>query len=119
LAGTLRADGKAFVSYVREAYTGVEDTNVRVTFDREISGSAFSGAQVLPHQSEWVVPPVKGVVLEIKFTNRFPLWLETMVQSLNLNRTAFAKYVRCIYSMLQPGRPLRDPLVQGIPEVWL
>jgi len=119
LAGTLRADGKAFVSYIREAYTSPDDESVRLTFDRDLAGSAYKGEFRLADPSQWIRPPVKGVVLEIKFTNRFPAWLQAMVQNFNLQRQAFAKYVRCVYSMLQPGRPLRDPLVQGIPEVWL
>jgi hypothetical protein len=48
---------------------------------------------------------VDGVVLELKFTDRFPNWMHDCVQIFNLRRTTMPKYVECV-SILD-GSPLR------------
>jgi hypothetical protein len=35
----------------------------------------------------------REIILEVKFTNRFPLWLEDMIRHFGLNITGAAKYV--------------------------
>jgi hypothetical protein len=42
-----------------------------------------------------VYPKLGGVVLELKFTNRFPNWMRQMVGIFDLERTSVAKYVSC------------------------
>ena len=95
LRGAIGAEGRAFVSYLREAYA-TPDERVRVTFDRLIRGAPYRGAFQLPPDREWTYPPVAGVVLELKFTDRFPVWMREMVRALNLWRGPMAKYVSCV-----------------------
>jgi len=41
-------------------------------------------------------PKVPGIILELKFDNRFPLWMQELVRNWDLYRTTMAKYVHCI-----------------------
>ena len=100
LRGVIGADGHAYISYMREAYAS-PDERVRVTFDRRIRGAPYNYVFQLPSAEEWVYPPIAGVVLELKFTERFPDWMGDMVRALNLQRGPMAKYVTCIDS--NPG----------------
>ena len=47
-----------------------------------------------------------GIVLEMKFDNRFPVWMRELVRNCNLYRTCMAKYVQCAY-----WTPREDPLL--------
>ena len=35
-------------------------------------------------------------MLELKFTDRFPQWMELLVETFNLNRVSMPKYVECV-----------------------
>ena len=95
LRNMLNASGKILVSYMREAYVTPEDNSVRVTFDRELKTAAYRGVFSLGGMA---IRPVRleGVVLEIKFTDAFPVWLREMVRVFDLERRPFAKYVTCV-----------------------
>ncbi len=95
LQSMLNASGKALVSYMREAYVTPNDNSVRVTFDRELQAAIYRGVFSMNAMAMRPVH-VAGVVLEIKFTDAFPIWLREMVRVFNLERGPFAKYVTCI-----------------------
>ena len=95
LQNMLNASGKVLVSYMREAYVTPDDNSVRVTFDRELKAAVYRGVFSM---SGMAIRPVRleGVVLEIKFTDAFPIWMREMVRVFDLERRPFAKYVTCI-----------------------
>jgi SPX domain protein involved in polyphosphate accumulation len=99
LKTAMHATGHVFVSYLREAYVSPYDDSVRVTFDRMISASQYHKALNVKFLDSWLQPPVEGVVLELKFTDRFPLWMRDLVHSYNLWRGSMAKYVFCAESL--------------------
>ena len=92
----------AYVSYLREAYVTAHDNSVRVTFDRLIHGTPFDGKfdmnDSAPEQQAY--PDIGGIVLELKFTDRFPNWLRQMAQ-------AMAKYVKCVEALFHQRPRLR------------
>ncbi len=47
--------------------------------------------------------PLAGVVLEIKFTNRFPSWVEHMVRAFGLKQERCSKFAASIEQMLARG----------------
>jgi SPX domain protein involved in polyphosphate accumulation len=96
LRNNIQGQGKVIVYYEREAWVTPHDDNVRLTFDRALAGSRYHGAL---DPDKWIYPPIEGVVLELKFDNRFPLWMRDLVRSFNLYRLSMAKYVRCTYSL--------------------
>jgi hypothetical protein len=84
---------KAHIGYYREAYVPHDDNSARVTFDREVRTEP---ELVLRLQTEFLHPtPVweNDVVVELKFTNRFPAWFGEMVRHFGLRQCGAAKYV--------------------------
>ena len=95
------------VAYNREAWCAPEDDSVRVTFDRGLEAAPYDPDKTfkLMRDDTWVKPIMRnpGVVLELKFTDRFPNWMRQMVQTYNLFRTSMAKYVTCALAMGTDG----------------
>ena len=103
LRNVLQADGQIFVSYLREAYVTPFDDQVRVTFDHQLRASHFDRELRLIPIPTWLQPPIEGVVLELKFCDRFPQWMHDLVQEFNLERTVMAKYVACMETQWLTG----------------
>jgi hypothetical protein len=99
LRDNIRADGRCFVSYHREAYVTPRDDRLRVTFDRRVHGVSYWGDGSLEMRARRVYPPIPGVILEIKFTDRFPVWMREMARHFNLDRQSMAKYVACMAAL--------------------
>ena len=84
------------VRYIRQAYEGDTENRVRVTFDRELcyntdlnGGLCFEGDGWQRHRSG-------NVILEIKFTSRYPAWLSQMAKCFNLRQQSVSKYVSSV-----------------------
>ena len=87
-----RASPTAHVFYEREAWISPSDNSVRVTMDRNVLISPefvtrFSARMDDPSR-------VFGnlVILELKFTGRFPDWFKAMVRVFNLRQGSASKY---------------------------
>jgi SPX domain protein involved in polyphosphate accumulation len=96
LAKGINAVARTIVYYHREAWVTPTDDNVRLTFDRNLRGARFDGRFVPPPDC-WYTPKVEGVILELKFDNRFPIWMHHLAQTFNLQRTSMPKYIKCTY----------------------
>jgi hypothetical protein len=98
---------QVLVVYNREAWCAPEDDSVRVTFDRALEAAPYDPEKTfrLQRDEQWITPIMRypGVVLELKFTDRFPNWMRQMVQTYNLFRTSMAKYVTCAMAMAPDG----------------
>jgi len=98
------AVGMTYVSYMREAYVSPNSNSVRVTFDRQLRGNAYKQGERLGTQPAGVSPDMGGVILELKFTDRFPAWMHDIARTFNLQRGSAAKYCECVESLgLQPS----------------
>lgn len=92
----LGARPKAHVCYSREAWVSHHDNSVRVTFDRAVHiEPCFDGRARIAHPQSTLVFGAP-VILEIKFTTRFPNWLEDLVRRFNLMRGSASKYAEGI-----------------------
>ncbi|MCA9262826.1 MAG: polyphosphate polymerase domain-containing protein [Planctomycetales bacterium] len=109
LARSLDARGAAYIVYTREAYVSPDSDHVRVTFDRDLYGGFYYPGEELYCPADGVRPTVGGIVLELKFTDRFPTWMHELVQIFQLERTSVPKYCLCVESMelLRTGLPTR------------
>ncbi|MBN2476081.1 MAG: polyphosphate polymerase domain-containing protein [Pirellulales bacterium] len=107
LGSSIGATGSVYVSYRREAYVSPTSNTVRVTFDRLLLGSPYEPGSPLSLPTRGVSPEVGNadrVILELKFTDRFPQWMGDLVQTFNLYRVSVPKYVHCIEAMgIRPG----------------
>ncbi len=99
LRNRLQARGQAIVSYDREAYVTPDSDSVRVTFDRNLRTVPYCGEFRATDRDDWAFPTIPGVVLELKFTERFPVWMRNMTRVFNLQRGSMPKYVECVHKL--------------------
>jgi VTC domain len=86
------AKPKAHVAYQREAWVSVHNNNVRVTLDRQVLCDPEPTARLTTEMTNPVVVFGSSVVLELKFTGRFPDWFRELVRVFNLVQCSAAKY---------------------------
>ena len=80
------------VAYLREAYEKEGDNSVRVTFDRAVL-TAPNPSGALRVKSDDVCNVFgQTVILELKFTDRYPKWFNELVQRFDCSVTGAAKY---------------------------
>jgi hypothetical protein len=65
---------------------------VRVTFDRHVRTSTVSKVDFSLDLHHAVVPFGDKVILELKFTDRFPRWFQDIVRTFDLRNESAAKY---------------------------
>jgi hypothetical protein len=103
LVHRLRATPRSHVSYQREAWVDEGANSVRITLDRNVRSEPRQTLSFDP----WMLHPTdvfgRAVVLELKFTDRFPKWFNHLVQSFGLVQGAAAKYVDGIGRMSERG----------------
>jgi hypothetical protein len=106
----LQAEPMAHVAYLREAWLSPGDNSVRVTMDRQVkieleqSGCLETG-MIDPMM---VFDPGQSfggelVVLELKFTSRYPDWFRDLVSSFGLMQCGAAKYVDGMTRIMDRG----------------
>jgi SPX domain protein involved in polyphosphate accumulation len=93
---SLNARPLMLIRYDRQAFEGDTATRVRITFDRNLHYKTATTPDVEVYGPNWHRVPLNFVVLEIKFTQRFPAWLSDMVKCFDLKQGAFSKYVSTI-----------------------
>lgn len=92
----LAARPMVLVRYLREAYEDSTDNRVRITFDRQIYCKSANEPKVVLNGPGWQKMPIDFVVLEIKFTSRYPAWLSEMIKAINLPLSAMSKYASSV-----------------------
>lgn len=92
LANSLNARPKAHNTYLREAWVSPHDNSVRVTFDRNVRIEPHFDLNAVVTMREPVSVYSPVVILELKFTDRFPNWFNDLVQHFNLMQTSAQKY---------------------------
>jgi hypothetical protein len=88
----INARPKLHNSYLREAWVSSHDNSVRVTFDRNIRAEPFFRPKAVVPMTQPVRVFPEFVVLELKFTTRYPNWFEDLVRRFNLMQASSAKY---------------------------
>lgn len=82
--------------YQRQAFEGISDDRMRITFDRDVSYSVTSDPNVGLNGQGWHTLPLNSVVLEIKFTGHYSAWLGSVVKCFGLRQQSLSKYVYSI-----------------------
>lgn len=83
---------KTHVYYQREAWMSRDDNSVRVTFDRKVCITPHTEPIITTLMENPVQPWGPLVILELKFTTRFPNWFFEMVRLFNVMQCGVAKY---------------------------
>jgi hypothetical protein len=92
LANHLHAKPKAHVAYIREAWVSPHDNSVRVTLDRAMTCEPRFSSAASTRLENPVYTYGKNVILELKFTDRFPDWFRELVRVFDLMQYSAAKY---------------------------
>ena len=95
---SIKAKPKILIRYMRKAYEGDSTTRVRVTFDRKLCYCATDAPEVRLGGRGWQRNSITvgGVILEIKFTGRFPAWLNEMIRYFSLQAWPVSKYATSV-----------------------
>jgi hypothetical protein len=94
LRSHLNASPVVHVAYLREAWMGFDGQNfARLTMDREVFSEPRRAVDFNPDMENPVSVFGKKVILELKFTNRYPHWFRDLVQIFDLRQGPAAKYV--------------------------
>jgi len=82
---------KILLFYERIALYGLEDEDLRITFDRNIRWRAHDLSLSKGDEGELLLPPELRL-MEIKISDAFPLWLSKLLSELKIYPTSFSKY---------------------------
>ena len=93
LMNQLHAKPKAHVAYLREAWISTRDNSIRVTMDREVRCEPEPTARLSTQMHDPVMVFGNEVILELKFTDRYPDWFKELVRIFGLMQCGAAKYV--------------------------
>lgn len=96
-----KACPKVLLFYERIALYGMEDENLRITFDSNIR---FRTEKLDFAHGDSGTPLLKDGerIMEIKIAGAFPVWLSRLLAELNIYPTSFSKYSTA-YCMLKGG----------------
>ena len=83
---SINARPMILVRYMRQAFESHLENRVRVTFDRELCYKVTQTPEIKFDGPEWQYHSytLGKVILEIKFTARYPAWLNQMIKSFDL-----------------------------------
>jgi hypothetical protein len=93
LRSSIGAGPRSHIAYDREAWVSTGDNAVRVTFDTNVRCEPQHDARLRTAFDRDVTVFPGEVILELKFADRFPCWMNEMVRSLDLVQGSAAKYV--------------------------
>lgn len=93
LQNLLMVEPTMHVSYFREAYESEHSNSVRVTFDRNVRSNPHVGFPFKDNKTGEFTVFGDTVILELKFTDTFPNWLQELTQLFHLRQESAAKYV--------------------------
>lgn len=87
---------RVLVTYEREAFVGMYNPDVRVTFDMNVRGLGSPTMDEIFRESDLKTFSDPNFVLEIKFYNQMPRWARQIVHDFRLRREAVSKYCNCL-----------------------
>ena len=91
---SIMAKPTILIRYMRKAYESDSENRVRITFDRELCYRVTNEPRITLNGTGWQDNhlTIKGVILEIKFTARYPQWLSRLVTTFDLNSRSISKF---------------------------
>lgn len=93
------------IVYEREAFQGVHDDTIRITFDKNLRSGSFPKIENLYEENRLKSVMRDYFILEVKFNDYFPSWMGPIIACLGLKRESASKYVMGIdaLNMLNPN----------------
>ena len=84
------------ITYDREAYFSKNDSTLRITLDKNLRSKPLPLSTDLYDDAGLKSAMPGNSILEVKFFNGFPSWLQKIVSRFELNRRAISKYTICV-----------------------
>lgn len=81
------------VVYDREPYHSKFDRTVRITFDKNLRGQGYPALEGLFREDDLTSALHNRFILEVKFNNHFPGWLNPAISKFGLRKQSASKYV--------------------------
>lgn len=91
------------VRYMREAYQSRTQEPFRLTLDSELSHAVALGDDLGHETGRFSATPVEGLILELKYTELCPPWMNDLVRIFGLKQRPVPKYVMSIEQMTERG----------------
>ncbi|MBR6090620.1 MAG: polyphosphate polymerase domain-containing protein [Anaerolineaceae bacterium] len=101
----------AYIGYDREAFAGLEDPNLRLTFDTNLRGR-FRNVDLWDGDYGYSIIPKDTVLMEIKIPGSAPLWLSHLLSDNRIYDVSFSKY-GTFYQQLIGAAPVCLETYQG------
>lgn len=93
---------KVFIGYDREAFAGLDEPELRVTFDTRLRWRDTKLDLACGDHGRLLLPE-DAVLMELKLPGGCPLWLSHALCELSLYPTSFSKYGECYRTCLLPA----------------
>jgi hypothetical protein len=94
------------IAYDREAYHGLLDNGVRITFDKNLRSRMYPPTEKLFSEEGLKKFFPSHFILEIKyFSDTMPRWARSIIQEFRLHNEALSKYTLGIDAHLRNGSP--------------
>ena len=94
----LNARPRMHVAYLREAYQSPNDNNVRLTIDRQVESQPNPTTRLIARSPRPHLVFGKTVILELKFTARYPKWFRDLVETFDCMQMGAAKFAEGIFT---------------------
>ena len=86
-----KAKPKVYIAYDRTSFAGMDDPELRITFDRNIRFRDYA-LDLREGDFGTTMLPRGAVLMEIKIPGRAPQWLAHLLSQLKIRPTSFSKY---------------------------
>ena len=97
-----RAEPSVFLVYDREAYSGIQDPEVRITFDTQLRYRTTE-LDLRLGDAGMAMFEDDRILMELKLPGVCPLWLSQALSQISAFPTTFSKYGYCYTKTLLPG----------------
>lgn len=88
----LNLEPKILVTYEREAFAGIDDPYLRVTFDFNVRSCLMDDFSGIYQEHDMISFMEDCFILELKFFGRMPLWLKSLIREFGMHKQAISKY---------------------------
>lgn len=97
-----------WVRYRREAFVGAMNPGIRITMDRNLCCAPATHASGSRPPSFWRPLGSRQVVLELKFNQAFPRWMDSLAKRFCLRQRSYSKYGNAVRRGLDAWHLPRD-----------
>ncbi len=104
-----RSVPKVFIAYDREAFAGIEDDGMRITFDTNLRWRDTDLDLRKGDHGDLIIPADR-VLMEIKSAGGYPLWLSRLLADICAFPGSFSKYGTCYTQDLLPKEIMKGAL---------